>query len=203
MFDFKASIVLQSSMDFTLLAQKLDGKIYPKPSSSNQRAYADLLEEQASNQAQQTFLTEFEPAASVRSPEDFMLKLDKSYLIDVKTRQLNTQFNMPNLISVDRLDRILSDPTKDLYYWMIDYEVDSTGQCVIQHSEIRAVWSLPWEAVAIQNLGKGQLQIKDWSQLTTYLNDRVSWLQDLRSARKIFYLKQADKFRRMAERIPS
>jgi hypothetical protein len=188
-------------MNFKPLAQLLEGKTYPTPSSSNQRAYADLIEEKAANQAQQMFSAEFKPAGSVRSPEDFLLQLDKNYLIDVKTRQLNTQFNMPNLISVDRLEKILSDSTRDLYYWLIDYEVGSSGECIIRHSEIRAVWSLPWEAVAIQNLGKGQLQIKDWSRMSVYLDDRASWLQDLRAVRKIFYLKQAEKFRRMAEKI--
>ncbi len=188
-------------MNFTSLSQLLDGQTLPCPSSKNQRAYADLIEEWANQTAQKKYPSEFVPASSVRSPEDFVLQLDKTYLIDVKTRQLNTQFNMPNLISVDRLDRILSDPAKDLYYWLIDYEVLDNGDCVIKHSEIRAVWSLPWEAVAIQNLGKGQLQIKDWSRLDTYLNDRASWLYDLHSMRKIFYLKQADKFRRMAQKL--
>ena len=188
-------------MDFNKLAQNLNGTVLPKPSSRNQRAYADLIEETACALAAVEYFGNYVAARSVRSPEDFMLKLDKAYLVDVKTRQLNTQFNMPNLISVDRLDKILSDPTQDLYYWFIDYEVLDSGDCAIRHSEIRAVWTLPWQAVAIQNLGKGQLQIKDWSKLDIYLDDRSSWLQDLRTARKVFYLKQADKFRRMAEKI--
>lgn len=188
-------------MDFSSLSQLLIGTTYSRPSSRNQRAYADLIEEQAANQAQLLYSDQFRSATSVRSPEDFVLQLDLRYLIDVKTRQLNTQFNMPNLISVDRLERILADPAQDLYYWMIDYEVDAAGDCIIRHSEIRAVWSLPWEALAIQNLGKGQLQIKNWDYMGKYLTDRASWAQDLRAARKTFYLKQADKFRRMAEKI--
>lgn len=201
MFDFNGKSLLQYSMDFNKLSQLLQGTVLPKPSSGNQRAYADLIEEKAVQIAQTHCPSEFVPARSVRSPEDFTLKLDKTCLIDVKTRQLGTDFNMPNLISVDRLDQILSNADMDLYYWMIDYEVLDDGSCTIRHSEIRAVWSLPWEAVAIQNLGKGQLQIKNWSQLSTYLDDRASWLQDLRAMRKIFYLKQAEKFRRMADRI--
>lgn len=188
-------------MNFSHLSSALENCTYARPSSNNQRAYADLIEEQACSLAQSKYPDDFVAARTVRSPEDFKLKLDKDYLIDVKTRQLNTEFNMPNLISVDRLDKILSDPAQDLYYWMIDYEVLNNGDCAIRHSEIRSVWSMPWEAVAIQNLGKGQLQIKNWSKLTVYLDDRASWLQDLRMMRKIFYLKQADKFRKMADRI--
>lgn len=198
MFDFKASYLLQCGMDSIKLAQTLQNVSYPKPSSSNQRAYADLLEEQACIQAKLMYPNEFRAARSVRSPEDFWVT---NNMVDVKTRQLGTDFNMPNLISVDRLEQILENPTQELYYWMIDYRVQPDGSCTIEHSEIRAVWTLPWEALAIQNLGKGQLQIKDWSKLDTYLDDRVSWLQDLRMARKVFYLKQADKFRRMADKI--
>lgn len=188
-------------MNLEILSAQLIGTVLPCPSSSNQRAYADLLEEKSCAMAQIQYPNEYVPARSVRSPEDFALHTDRVTLVDVKTRQLGTDFNMPNLISVDRLEKILSDPDRDLYYWLIDYEVGSSGECIIRHSEIRAVWSLPWEAVAIQNLGKGQLQIKDWSRLSVYLDDRASWLQDLRSMRKIFYLKQAEKFQKMADKI--
>jgi hypothetical protein len=189
-------------MDFNKLSTLLCNTVYPKPSSGNQRAYADLIEEKASALARTHYPNEFVPARTVRSPEDFVLDLDTTYLIDVKTRQLNTEFNMPNLISVDRLDRILSDQTKDLYYWLIDYSVNDQGECSISHSTIRAIWTMPWSALAIQNLGKGQLQIKDWTAMDQqYAGSRETWLGDLRIQRRQFYLKQAQKFQKMAEKI--
>jgi hypothetical protein len=188
-------------MDFIKLARRLDGTTLTKPASGNQRAYADLLEEHACTQASLEHGSSYAKGRSVRSPEDFSLDLGTRYLIDVKTRRLNTQFNMPNLISVDRLDRILSDPTQDLWYWLIDYEVMPDGRCMVRYSEIRAVWSLPLDALAIQNLGKGQLQIKDWTKLGIHRSDRDGWLRDMRRMRKAFYLKQVDKFRKMAESI--
>lgn len=188
-------------MDFKSLEQTLDKKHIQKPSSGNQRAYADLIEEAACAEAKVKFRDAFRPSSSVRSPEDFMLISDKKLLVDVKTRQLNTAFNMPNLISVDRLDKILSDDKQELYYWFLDYEVLPDGSCDIAHSHIRPVWSLPWDALEIQNLGKGQLQIKDWSKINPELTDKTSWHQELGQRRKAFYLKQAEKFKKMAEKI--
>ncbi len=186
---------------FDTLASKLNGTVLPKPSSLNQRAYADLIEETACVLAAAEYRDSYAPARSVRSPEDFTINTGCTHYIDVKTRQLGTDFNMPNLISVDRLDKILSDVDVELWYWMIDYEVDDRGQCVVRHSEIRTVWSLPWPALSIQNLGKGQLQISNWTVIDSASTDKSNWHQELRARRRAFYLKQAQKFQRMAQQI--
>lgn len=185
-------------MDYTKLAQSLLGKSFTKPSSGNQRAYADVLEEQACAQAKLLHHAEYKPARSVRSPEDFWIG---NNLVDVKTRQLGTDFNMPNLISVDRLDKILSTPDQELYYWMIDYSVEADGSCVVRHSEVRTVWSLPWAALAIQNLGKGQLQICKWTEVANHATDRAGWHAQLKQERRAFYRKQIAKLQRMLDSI--
>ena len=184
------------------LAQMLQGTTLPKPSSKNQRAYADMLEELACDLARTEFPDLYKKARSVRSPEDFTLcENGQTSYVDVKTRQLGTDFNMPNLISVDRLDKLLATADTELYYWMIDYQVADNGECTVRHSEIRSVWSLPWAALAIQNLGKGQLQIAKWSEMNSYATDKAKWHEHLKGERKRFYLKQASKFQRMADAI--
>lgn len=189
-------------MDTKHLAQMLQGQVQPKPSSGNQRAYADMLEELACMLAESEYPAEYKKARSVRSPEDFTLTDGvQTNFIDVKTRQLGTDFNMPNLISVDRLDKLLATPNTELYYWMIDYRVEDNGDCTVVHSEIRTVWSLPWAALAIQNLGKGQLQIAKWAEVANYATNKTAWHEKLKGERKRFYLKQASKFQRMADAI--
>jgi hypothetical protein len=185
-------------MNTYILAQSLAGTCLSKPSSGNQRAYADLIEEQACAQAQALYSELYRPARTVRSPEDFWIG---NNLVDVKTRQLGTDFNMPNLISVDRLDKILSTPDQELYYWMIDYSVEANGSCVVRHSEVRTVWSLPWAALAIQNLGKGQLQICKWTELVNHATDRAGWHAQLKQERRAFYLKQIAKLQQMLDSI--
>lgn len=194
--------MLYSAMNIQNLALQLQGTTWPGPSSSNQRAYADMLEELACNHAMQQFPNNYLPARTVRSLEDFSLNHHAQVnYVDVKTRQLGTDFNMPNLISVDRLDKLLDKSHTELYYWLIDYRVALDGTCTVCHSEIRSVWSLPWSALAIQNLGLGQLQIANWPELTTHACDRQAWHQQLKHHRKQFYLKQANKFQRMAQAI--
>lgn len=190
-------------MDKQKLAQLLQGTTQLKPSSSNQRAYADMIEETACALAAHEYVGFYSPARSVRSPEDFTV-MDGSVTnyVDVKTRQLGTDFNMPNLISVDRLEKLLSTPDTELYYWMIDYRVQADGSCVIEQSEIRSVWSLDWSALSIQNLGKGQLQISNWEHIRIPVYNKEAWHQELRVRRRAFYLKQALKFQKMADKIP-
>lgn len=187
-------------MDLNKLTTLLSARTFSKAASDNQRAWADLIEESACAIAAAEFPEQFRKARSVRSPEDFALAGKPEIYVDVKTRQLGTDFNMPNLISVDRLDKILGTPDLELYYWFVDYEIVNGG-CVIRHSEIRTVWSLPWPALAIQNLGKGQLQICKWDKLSDHVSDKTAWHNYLRGERRRFYLKQASKFQRMADAI--
>ena len=181
-------------MNTQTLAQTLAGACFDRPSSGNQRAYADVLEEQACARALALYQKDYKPARSVRSPEDFWVG---NNLVDVKTRQLGTDFNMPNLISVERLDKILNTPDQELYYWMIDYSVEADGSCVVRHSEVRTVWSLPWAALAIQNLGKGQLQICKWAEVANHATDKAAWHAQLKQERRQFYQRQIAKLQRM------
>lgn len=153
--------------------------------STNQRAYADYLEEYAAKLAQDECAAIFKPATSVRSPEDFMLG---EILVDVKTRALDRKFSMPNLISVDRARKILKDPEKDVWYWFIDYSVHDDGTWIIDDSIIVPIWHLDWNALSIQNLGLGQIQISDWTCLIDSDPDRMLWYKTLVDKTREFYV---------------
>mgnify|MGYP006276640991 CR=1 FL=1 len=192
---------MPKSLNTQLLASSLQGNL-GRPGSANQRAYADYIEEHCCSLAKTEYGSQYQPARSVRSPEDFTVQVPGiTHWIDVKTRQLGRDFSMPNLISVDRLEKIMSDPMQELWYWMVDYEVLPDGTCQIRSSEIREVWSLPWEALAIQNLGKGQLQICDWSKITERNLDRPKWQIELTDQRRRFYTRQIVRFKRMLDAL--
>ena len=176
--------------------------VLARPSSSNQRAYADMIEERACELAQMVYPAEFRSAQSVRSIEDFaILHHGRRYLVDVKTRQLTTDFNMPNLISVDRLHRLLADDG-DLYYWFIDYSVVENNNARIDNSVVRPVWDLPWAALSIQNLGLGQLQISDFKALESSSGlTKTQWHAELQTAMREFYTRQSRKFLELAESV--
>lgn len=186
-----------------LALQKLLPATLPRPASNNQRAYADLIEEEACKLAKTAHPAEFREAQSVRSIDDFTIAHHGHwYRIDVKTRQLTADFNMPNLISVDRLNLLLDRPDHSLYYWFIDYSVDDNHMARIDHSWIRPVWDLPWSALSIQNLGLGQLQISDWSEFNQSSNlTRQQWHAELQLRMREFYVRQSKKFLRLAESV--
>jgi|LakMenEpi03Aug12_release.lakeMendotaPanAssembly.Ray.scaffolds.fasta_scaffold233468_4 hypothetical protein len=189
-------------IDLDLIAQQLLTKTVNRPSSGNQRAYADAIEELGCELAQQQWPSQYVPARSVRSPEDFMIvNGDHSTYVDIKTRQIGTDFNMPNLISVDRLQKLLDDTNCDLVYWIIDYSVDQQGNAPILTSHMVPVYHLNWQGLSIGNLGLGQLQITNWNNLVQPTQNRDEWTQRLRSVRRDFYTSQAQKFQRLAESL--
>jgi len=188
--------------NFGDLAQQILTKNIPRPSSGNQRAYADVIEELGCDLAKRQWPSLYRAARSVRSPEDFTLVTNTSrVLVDIKTRQLNTEFNMPNLISVDRLQKLLDDSAMELWYWIIDYEVDQSGSAAVVHSELVPVWNLNWQCLSIGNLGLGQLQITNWNNLVQSTQTKAVWANQLRETRKEFYTNQATKFQKLAESI--
>jgi len=194
--------MLYSGMNIQRLPTLVESAEITCPSSGNQRAYADLLEEMACAIAQDQFQEQYQKSRSVKSTEDFALvENGHTIYIDVKTRQLGTDLNMPNMISVDKLNKLLDDPHTELYYWMIDYEVRADGSAQVQHTEMRAVWDLPWSALAIQNLGLGQLQIANWSAMSQPGLPRAQWHAQLKQEMRAFYTRQASKFQRMADAI--
>jgi hypothetical protein len=189
-------------MDIKNLSTLLENASITAPSSGNQRVYADLIEEMACGIAQDQFAEHYRPARSVKSTEDFALVQNgHTIYIDVKTRQLGTDLNMPNMISVDKLNKLLDDASVELYYWMIDYEVAADGSAVVKHTEMRAVWDLPWEALAIQNLGLGQLQISNWTAIDKPGLPRAVWHARLKSEMYAFYTRQAVKFQELASLV--
>ena len=186
-------------MNIHALSTLLESAEITCPSSGNQRVYADLIEESACAIAQDQFQTQYRKSRSVKSTEDFALvENGRTIYIDVKTRQLGTDLNMPNMISVDKLNKLLDDPHTELYYWMIDYEVRVDGSAQVRHTEMRAVWDLPWSALAIQNLGLGQLQIANWSAMSQPGLPRTDWHARLKQEMHKFYTKQAQKFLNLA-----
>jgi hypothetical protein len=186
-------------MNIQTLSTLLESAEITCPSSGNQRVYADLIEESACAIAQDQFREQYRKSRSVKSTEDFALvENGRTIYIDVKTRQLGTDLNMPNMISVDKLNKLLDDPHTELYYWMIDYEVRADGSAQVKHTEMRAVWDLPWSALAIQNLGLGQLQIANWSAMSQPGMLRHDWHARLKQEMHKFYTKQAQKFLNLA-----
>lgn len=120
-------------------------------------------------------------ANSVRSIEDIEIEHSgNTYKIDIKTHDVNRDFSMPNLISIDRARKYLSVSGNYIIYIFVDYKIDGDNVYII-NTKVKPIESLDWSYLAIQNLGKGQLQIKSMSN-GLFFNDNVNkkdWLNKL------------------------
>jgi hypothetical protein len=156
-----------------------------------QRGVADYIEILCCEKINQLSTSDLivNEAVSVRSIEDIEIKLNNNlYKIDIKTHDVNRDFSMPNLISIDRARKYLSIVTNHIIYIFIDYKIEDDIVTII-NVLVKPIESLDWSYLAIQNLGKGQLQIKSMSD-GLFFNDNVSrkeWLDKLIKEGKDYY----------------
>tara|TARA_Y100001938_G_C8037996_1_gene404490 strand:- start:276 stop:857 length:582 start_codon:yes stop_codon:yes gene_type:complete len=165
-----------------------------------QRGVADVIEDLVAD----LIITRHSgtPARSKRSIEDVMVG-DTTY-VDIKTRDINADFSMPNLISIERLRKLYTNPLNELVIIFVDYEIvtEENDQAIytqeryviIRSVEIRPIETISWDNLHIQALGKGQLQLKDaHDPIKQYPYDRQEWMGTLKWAALDFIDKQQAK----------
>lgn len=129
-----------------------------------------------------------ESATSRRSMEDIqILNSGCVYKFDTKSHDVNSDFSMPNLVSIDRLKRFYADDKNFLCYIFVDYRVDSNIATIV-NIDVRLVEELDWDILAIQNLGKGQLQIKNMNNELKFTHiNRSVWMGKLKENAIVYY----------------
>ena len=149
----------------------------------DQRGFASALEKQFTDISKDSF-NNCKEASSVKSTDDITIN---GKLVDVKTTDIDKKFKMPNLISIAVLkEKYYSE---EILYSFVTY---SSKQHKVLDSHLFYIWELPWEHLKIQNLGKGQLQIKnmknfidDIGNLSTLSKDE--WYKEFIKQGEIFY----------------
>ena len=123
---------------------------------------------------------------------------DNYYLIDVKTHNTSTQFNMPNLTSVHRLARFYEDDRNYFVILLIEYSVEN-GHLTFTGAHFIPIEHLDWSCLTIGALGWGQIQIANSNIVNVNRNNtRVDWMLSLCDVLDIFYPKEIEK---ITERI--
>ena len=157
----------------------LENLKFPDDTQLQQRGIADKIE-QSCNDILKDYFDSVRPAKSRRSIEDVTVN---GCFIDHKTTDVARDFKMPNLISIDRLIK-LDTP---LLYNFVKYDSDKK---IIVDVDVLNVYQLNWEHLSIQNLGVGQLQIKD---MVSFLSSpktnltRAEWIKKLQQESVKFY----------------
>ena len=133
-------------------------------------------------------------AKSKRTIEDVQINYGKlTYKVDVKTHGANNELSMPNLISIDRLRKFYESDDNFLIYVFINYSTEN-NITKINKIDVKYIEEIHWSMLAIQNIGKGQLQIKDMKNDLLFTEaDREKWMTTLRLKAVKYYDKLIEK----------
>ena len=118
---------------------------------------------------------------STKSIEDVEIKYeDNLYKIDIKSHDISKDFSIPNLISIDKDRKYLKKTTNHIIYIFIDYKI-ADDMVTIMSVLVKPIESLDWSYLTIQNLGKGQLQVKSITGGLFFNDDvtRKEWMDKL------------------------
>jgi hypothetical protein len=109
------------------------------------------------------------------------------YVVDIKTHNLNTRFNMPNLTSVERLARFYGDDKNYFVLLLVSYKIDGE-QLVFDNCIFVPIEYLDWPCLTLGALGWGQIQISNSNVVNINAeNTRKKWMLQLCDALDLFY----------------
>jgi len=115
------------------------------------------------------------------------------YVIDVKTHRLDSNFNMPNLTSVERLARFYEDDKNYFVILKVDYKIEK-NKLIIKDVNFIPIEFLGWDCLTLGALGWGQIQIANSNNICIVpKNDRRKWMLELCDALFDFYPKEIEK----------
>lgn len=127
---------------------------------------------------------------NIRSFENLEIKLEnKLYKIDINTHDVEKVISLPSLMSIKRAKDFLSNYNNFITYIFVDYKMLSDNDFEIVNIQVQNIESLDWSYLSIQNLGKGQLQMKNISDKLTFNNNitRREWLSLLNHKGSEYY----------------
>lgn len=178
-----------------ILDEKLEN--FELVDGGQQRTVGDLIENKVTEllfASDNILITEKRVARSRKSIEDVtLISGGKTFYIDPKTHNLDSDFSMPNLTSIQKLKKLFSSENEELIYVFVTYRVYD-GVINIQDIKVFFVWELDMEILGIGALGKGQLQIKDAHNDFKFQDKgKTEWFNQFKTLVQEFLKKQLKK----------
>jgi hypothetical protein len=152
-------------------------------------AIQEYLEDHFMDCVPNGLITDFNSAFARRSMADFAFTDSEGnyHVVDNKTHNLGTQFNMPNLTSVERLARFYQDNKNIFTILFVQYRTDGT-QLLFSECKFVPIEMLDWSCLTLGALGWGQIQIANSNIIKTKEDySRKKWMLQLCDAMDIFY----------------
>jgi hypothetical protein len=176
------------------------------PDTISPRAVGDAIERIIKSKLEgllDCLCTEYSQNFKRRAMADFAFKDADGlyYMVDVKTHQSGTEFNMPNLTSVKRLAGFYRNDQNFFTILLVRYKVEELS---VRASEVifAPIESFDWQCLRIGALGEGQIQIKNTNQIVlSHENSRKQWMLRLCNELLDFYKKEDAKIRKRTARF--
>ncbi len=165
-----------------------------KNSLSSTRAIGDAVQEYLANKGltaalNNTNIAHIENDFTRRSMEDmaFADKDGNYYAVDAKTHNLSTHFNMPNLISVQRLAKFYKNNQNTFCVLIVAYAIEN-DQLEYKECYFKPIEAFSWDCLTLGALGWGQIQIANANRLIfNQTIDRKKWMLELCDRLSEFY----------------
>ncbi|PID95452.1 MAG: hypothetical protein CSA94_01540 [Bacteroidetes bacterium] len=158
-------------------------------------ALQDLLEKKFPDVLPTDILKNYTSQFARRAMADFAFEdiNDYYYVVDAKTHNLDTKFNMPNLTSVERLSRFYEEQKNYFTLLMTAYEVVN-DKIIVADCFFLPIEHLKWDCLTIGALGWGQIQIANSNNIIIdRTQTRKEWMLTLCDTLFEFYPKEISK----------
>lgn len=100
-------------------------------------------------------------------------------VVDIKTHRADTEFNMPNLTSVERISRFYESEKNVFSLLMIKYRIENL-KVIVTDVTFAPIEFLDWSCLTLGALGWGQIQIKNSNNITiNHGYSRKAWMIQL------------------------
>lgn len=163
------------------------------------RAVGDTVQEILGKRMNTCFpaglIKDFNASFARRSMADvaFMDYDDNYFIVDIKTHNQDTDFNMPNLTSVERLSRLYEDDNNFFVILLAEYKVVE-NKIIFDAVRLTPIEHLKWDCLTIGALGWGQIQIANSRVVNIeHFQTRKTWMLQLCDTLDVFYPKEIGK----------
>lgn len=118
------------------------------------------------------------------------------YVVDVKTHRMSSNFNMPNLTSVERLARFYEDDKNYFVVMMLVYDIGKR-EILFDHVNFVPIEFLNWDCLTLGALGWGQIQIANSNKINiNFRYSRKKWMLEMCDYLLEFYPKEVGKIKK-------
>lgn len=165
-----------------------------------QRTVGDLIESKVSEilrNSRSELITEKRAPRSKKSIEDVTLVSGTVlYYIDPKTHDVNSDFSMPNLTSIEKIKKLFLNQNEELVYVFVSYGLQN-GMINIVDIKVFFLWELDVSILGIGALGKGQLQIKNANNKLVFTSiGKDNWYKGFKKLVQEYLKKQIIKIKK-------